>query len=166
VENVDLPLCQSFLIKLNEKVKDYEFRLPTEAEWEYACRAGTVSEYNFVNDGTVLGDYAWFGQNSGGHTHAVGMKKPNAWGLYDMYGNVWEWCQDAYAPYSADTGFDPVCASSLSSGTRIMRGGAWNSLSQYVSSTYRQDVSPDVMMAYHGFRCVASVPPIKKRKTP
>ena len=157
VENVSWLLCQSFLAKLKEKLKGYEFRLPTEAEWEYACRAGTTSDYNFGDGGDALGDYAWYGSNSGGQTHPVGGKKPNAWGLYDMYGNVWEWCQDWYGPYSGQAVSDPMGPSKPSSGVgRVVRGGAWNNTPDHVISSYREEVGPDEMMSYYGFRCVAA----------
>jgi formylglycine-generating enzyme required for sulfatase activity len=96
VERVSWEYCQSFVKTLGEKVPGYAFRLPTEAEWEYACRAGSTNEYCYGDNEEELGQYAWYGKNSGGKTHPVGEKKPNAWGLYDMHGNVTEWCQDQY----------------------------------------------------------------------
>ena len=96
VENVSWDDCQKFLDKLNGKVGGGKFQLPSESQWEYACRAGSKTWYCFGDDRSGLGEYAWYGENSDGKTHPVGEKKPNAWGLYDVHGNVYEWCQDWY----------------------------------------------------------------------
>jgi formylglycine-generating enzyme required for sulfatase activity len=125
VESVSWEDVVEFCRKLSEKTRR-TVRLPTEAEWEYACRAGSKTRFSFGDSDSVLGEYAWWGRsNSGGKTHPVGQKRPNAWGLYDMHGNVWEWCADRYGPYSSETSVDPQGATS--GGLRVMRGGSWNS---------------------------------------
>jgi formylglycine-generating enzyme required for sulfatase activity len=92
VESVSYDDAVVFCQKLSE-MTGKNYRLPTESEWEYACRAGTTTDYYFGDDANQLGDYAWYEDNSGLITHPIGQKLPNAWGLYDMHGNVWEWCQ-------------------------------------------------------------------------
>jgi formylglycine-generating enzyme required for sulfatase activity len=127
VENVSWDDCQEFLKKLNAKSGPGggKFQLPTEAQWEYACRAGSTTRYCFGDKESGLGDYAWYGENSGGKTHPVGEKKPNAWGLYDMHGNVWEWCQDWYdgGYYAKSPTDDPT--GPTTGAYRVNRGGLW-----------------------------------------
>ena len=96
VEQVSWEDCRGFVKKLNGKVGGGTFPLPTEAQWEYACRAGSTTRYCFGDEESGLGEYAWYEANSDSKTHPVGGMKRNAWGLYDMHGNVWEWCQDWY----------------------------------------------------------------------
>ncbi|MBM3859468.1 MAG: formylglycine-generating enzyme family protein [Verrucomicrobia bacterium] len=107
VGNVSWNDCEAFLAKLNEKLDAWKASLPTEAQWEYACRAGTTTKYFWGDDDGRLGEYAWFKSDAGGTTHPIGLKKPNAWGLYDMIGNVWEWCSDWYGNYTAEPQQDP-----------------------------------------------------------
>jgi formylglycine-generating enzyme required for sulfatase activity len=132
------------------------YRLPTEAEWEYACRAGTTSKYGFGDSDSHLGDYAWYDRNSGDMTHPVGEKKPNAWGLYDMHGNVWEWCQDWYAKdwYSKGPAKNPLNESYGDMMGRGLRGGSWNSYSSYCRASYRDDDYPYYRSSHIGFRVV------------
>ena len=101
------------------------YRLPTEAEWEYACRAGSTTRYSFGDDAASLGEFAWYDGNSGSKTHPVGQKRPNAFGLYDMHGNVWEWCWDGYEErYYANSPADDPLGPSQAAG-RVIRGGGW-----------------------------------------
>jgi len=150
VENVSWDDCQEFVVKLRKKVPGQTFRLPTEAEWEYSCRAGTTGDY-----AGNLDDMAWYDDNSGSKTHPVGQKKPNAWGLYDMHGNVWEWCADWYGddPHGAVT--DPTGPNTGSA--RVYRGGSWTSGGSRCRSAYRYRSTPDYRSFYVGFR-VAAVP--------
>jgi formylglycine-generating enzyme required for sulfatase activity len=122
VETVSWDEATEFCKKLSEKTLQ-AVRLPTEAEWEYACRAGTKTRFSFGNSDSILGDYAWHGSNCGGKTNPVGQKKPNAWGLYDMNGNVWEWCADWYGRYPSGASVDPQGPGS--GGARVLRGGSW-----------------------------------------
>jgi len=135
------------------------YRLPTEAEWEYACRAGTTTAYFFGDTASKLGDYAWFDRNSGGHPRAVGQKQPNPWGLYDICGNVWEWCNDFYKVdyYAEAPRQDP--RGPEKGETKVVRGGAWRFKAENCRSGYRYNENPgyaDVCFGYdiYGFRCV------------
>jgi formylglycine-generating enzyme required for sulfatase activity len=105
-----------------EKKDSRVYRLPTEAEWEYACRAGSTTAFSFGEGSQSLGEYAWFMNNSKWKTHPVGRKKANAWGLYDMHGNVWEWCSDWYGEYPKGAGSDP--RSPEEGSARVLRGGS------------------------------------------
>ena len=134
----------------------WEYQLPTEAQWEYACRAGTTTPYN--GDGTgVLGDYAWYSVNADAigetYAHLVGQKKPNRWGLLDMHGNVWEWCQDWYGE-KLPGGRNPVVSSGGS--FRVSRGGSWNDAAWFCRSAYRNGFVPSFRFSYLGFRCALS----------
>ena len=122
------------------------YRLPTEAEWEYVCRAGSTTRYFFGDDPTKLAEYAWFwdkGDKSKWQTHPVGRKKPNSWGLYDMHGNVWEWCGDWYGEdfYAKSPTDDP--AGPTTGSVRVYRGGGWNLAASSCRSASRYGYRPD-----------------------
>ena len=127
--------------------------LPTEAQWEYACRAGTTTPYYFGSNANQLGDYAWFTSNSGSKTHPVGTKKPNAWGLYDMHGNVWEWCQDWFQDsYNGLAKSDPQ--GPQSGADRVLRGGGWSYDALNCRSAARGRDAPDYTYGGYGVRVV------------
>ncbi|MCI5181798.1 MAG: hypothetical protein D3921_04645 [Candidatus Electrothrix sp. AW1] len=134
------------------------YRLPTEAEWEYACRAGSESAYCFGDDEKLLGEYAWYNKNSGNKTHPVDEKLPNAWGLHDLHGNVWEWCQDWYSRsnYYAECHKQGVVKNpqgALSGSNRVLRGGSWNLGGGGALSSSRYPFFPDSHDGDFGFRC-------------
>ncbi len=155
-ENVSWGDTVSFCQKLSglpvEKAAGRLYRLPTEAEWEYACRAETTTKYCFGEDEAELGEYAWIEGNSKDATHPVGEKKPNRWGLYDMHGNVWEWCQDWYADYPRNAVTDPQ--GPLTGTERIRRGGCWNNRPEYSRSAIRLWYDPSYRSKEWGFRVV------------
>jgi len=150
VESISWEDCQEFIRRLNQKEGMDKYRLPTEAEWEYACRAGSRSTFSFGDDPAQLGEYAWFGLTSKRTTHPVGQKKPNAWGLYDMHGNVWEWCQDWYGEYSSGDVVDPEGPPTDT--YRVNRGGCWFVLTSYCRSANRYYYSPRSTSRHLGFR--------------
>ena len=153
VETVNWGDCQDFISKLNA-MTGKRFRLPTEAEWEYAARGGKKSRGYQYSGSNTLGDVAWYGDNSGSKTHAVGTKQPNELGIYDMTGNVWEWCQDWYDSYSSSPQTNPTGAASGS--CRVDRGGGWGYSARYCRSSYRFDCTPDFRNGDLGLRLVLS----------
>ena len=147
--------CQSFISKLNELDSNYTYRLPTEAEWEYCCRAGRETDYSFGDDEEKIDMYAWYGLNSKGKTHPVGEKLPNAWGLYDMHGNVCEWCQDWYDKYYYENSTNNDPQGPTSGSNRVFRGSDWNQNDvKFSFSSRRNGDSPDAVFIIIGFRLV------------
>jgi formylglycine-generating enzyme required for sulfatase activity len=157
VEHVTWPDAAEFCRRASEKTGRV-VRLPTEAEWEYACRAGTSTEWSHGSDSAGLGEHAWYKANSRGRTHAVGQKKPNAWGLYDMHGNVWEWVADWYDAgyYASSPREDPP---GPTNGTlRVVRGGTWSLDRFKCRSAFRNCDRPAYRRTNTGFRAAVSSP--------
>jgi len=151
VEQVSYDEAAEFCRKLGIK-EGKRYRLPTEAEWEYACRAGSTAPYNTGSDGSALGEAGWYDANSGGQTHPVGQKKPNAWGLFDMHGNVWQWCSDWYGPYPDGELTDPRGAQTVRD--RVLRGGSWRDPAERCRSARRRYSASDARYYSIGFRVV------------
>jgi len=128
----------------------YEYRLPTEAEWEYACRAGSTNFYSFGDSAAAADQFAWTSENSSGTSHPVGQKRPNQWGLHDMHGNVWEWCSDWFAPYPGMALTNPV--GPARSEYKVFRGGGWNQGIEYARSRNRFMMAPTNGIHFVGFR--------------
>ena len=139
VEQVSWNDAQEFIKKLNEKQDGYQYALPTEEQWEYCCRAGSTTMYYFGDNDEQLKHYIWYCGNSDEKTHPVGQLKPNAYGLYDMHGNVWEWCENLYSPNNS---------------VRVVRGGSWGSHAGYCRSGYRAWDAPSEGYDYVGFRLI------------
>ena len=149
VENVSWEDAVEFCRKLSEFPAERSagrvYRLPTEAEWEYACRAGSKTKWSFGDAESSLGEYAWYGDNSDNKTHPVGMKIPNAWGLYDMHGNVWEWCSDCWKrDYTTTAVSDPI--GPAAGFFRVLRGGGWGSRAGDCRSADRRRRAPVVRL--------------------
>ena len=153
VEKVSWNDCQEFLSKLN-RITGKTFRLPTEAEWEYAARGGNKSRGYQFSGSSNLSDVAWYDDNSGYVTHAVGSKQSNELGIYDMTGNVWEWCQDWYGKYSSSSQINPTGANSGSD--RVIRGGSWNNTAWFCRSSCRLNYTPGFRNDCLGLRLVLS----------
>ena len=141
VENVSWNDCQEF-IKRVSALDGVPYRLPTEEEWEYACRAGSTGDWGKCKNAEEgpLEVMGWYRDNSGAATHPVAQKEPNAWGLYDMHGNVWEWCADLYLPGST---------------SRVNRGGSWYSRADNCAAGFRIHYAPGNRNQDLGFRLVA-----------
>ena len=170
-ENADLPVenvswddtvefCKKLSDLPEEKKAGRLYRLPTEAEWEYACRAGSKTAYSFDDEEGLLPEYGWFSSNSSERTHTVGLLEPNAWGLYDMHGNVWEWCSDWYGEYPKGAVSDPTgpCEGS----DRVFRGGTWLRVAASCRSAARNWRDPSRRSSDYGFRVALSPSGIPK----
>ena len=155
VETVSWDEAQEFCKKVSEKTGQ-TVRLPTEAEWEFACRAGTTTTYYTADAEADLGRAAWCGANSGGKTHPVGQKEPNAFGLHDMHGNVWEWCQDSYEQYKPEAAVDPQAPPQ--GDARMLRGGSWDYFTRDCRSACRVAYHPRSQYYAIGFRVVVVAP--------
>jgi formylglycine-generating enzyme required for sulfatase activity len=154
VEHVSYEEVQQFIMALNRNTYTDAYRLPSEAEWEYAARANSSTLHHFGDDADHLKQHAWYVRNSGNRPHSVGQLQPNPYGLYDMYGNVWEWCVDRYdARYYANSSTDNP-RGSFSGSDRIARGGSWAYEAQYCRSGYRFHHPPYFRSADLGFRLV------------
>jgi formylglycine-generating enzyme required for sulfatase activity len=201
VENVSWYDAVEFCRKLSElpeeKASNRRYQLPTEAQWEYACRAGNEKAWCFSQhegaasapeDRKLLAEFAWFNENSGRMTHPVAQKKPNAWGLYDVYGNVGEWCQDWHARYTGEPAVDPTgpwgnilrpasgslvvptgsYVPGLADGWRIVRGGSYGTVDFWCRSALRDGSRPEFRRDHTGFRVCAVIeepPPRDARET-
>lgn len=157
VESVDWNDAREFCRRLSElppeKASGNHYRLPTEAEWEYGCRAGSTTSFCFGDDESELEEYAWFNKNSARTTHPVATRQPNAWGLHDMHGNVMEWCSDFFGNYPTGTATDPKGPDS--SDKRSLRGGGWFFVPLYARSAHRDAFVPTARYVGLGFRLVA-----------
>ena len=160
--------CRKFVEALRKKVPGHGFRLPTEAEWEYACQAGSRTEYYFGDDAASLDQYADFCADDAlplrerdPFDMTVGTKKPNAWGLYDMHGSMWEWCADWYGDgyYAESPVADPQGPDAGL--LHVLRGGSWFRYGKYARSAYRHRGHPDATSSDFGFRVVITTPALQ-----
>ena len=156
VEQVSWDDCQGFIEKLNALEGQEVYRLPTEAEWEYACLGGSSNPYGFCDNDDKLSQCSWFDENSGKRTHAVGRLKSNPWGLYDLHGNVWEWCQDWHGEHPPG---EVTGAKGIAPAFRVLRGGGYDSPAGDCRSQARRSYSPaKVRRKNVGFRLAATGP--------
>jgi formylglycine-generating enzyme required for sulfatase activity len=171
VEMVNWDEVGTFCTKVTSLLRKHELigareviRLPSEAEWEYACRAGTRTAYSFGDNQADLGAYAWFKGNAAGNDPPVGRKKPNAWGLYDMHGYVWEWCADAWSATHKGAATDGSPRRDPDQKDRVLRGGSWADPADSARSAYRRRAPRAHRGDSVGFRCIKSTPDREKDK--
>jgi formylglycine-generating enzyme required for sulfatase activity len=157
VEKVTHVQATAFCVALTERERaagrlppGLVYRLPTEAEWEHACRAGTTNLFSFGDDPQLVDAHAWTEENSDGATHPVGQKRPNAWGFHDMHGNVWEWCQDWFAEYPAEAEMDP--RGPRTGEYKVFRGGGWAHELKFARVANRFMMPPANGIYFVGFR--------------
>jgi formylglycine-generating enzyme required for sulfatase activity len=164
VENVSWDCAQVFISKLNEMNDGYTYRLPTEAEWEYACRAGTTTAYAFGD--TLNPEQANFNRYYKSQTTMVGSFRPNAFGLYDMHGNVWEWCEDTWHGKYTDAPRDGLAWVSGNPKYRVQRGGSWRIDASYLRSANRGRRSRTAANYLYGVRVAATLRSLGDQKSP
>ena len=156
------PDAQEFIKKLNALDPGHGYRLPTEAEWEYACRAGSTGTYSFGNDRSKLKDYAWFDENASrageSYAHAVAQKKPSAWGLYDMHGNNWEWCQDSYRDNYQGASPSGAALVIPDVESHVYRGGSFRNAERFTRASARSGLDVGDYNDNIGFRVVMQSP--------
>jgi len=156
--NISWNDCHKFIMKLNALEGSLKYRLPSEAEWEYAARAGSTTRYSFGDDVKELPLYAWMGEDwDVGELHPVGLKRPNEWGLYDVHGNIWEWCQDNWHPNFEGAPTDGWPWEEGGDENRVRRGGTWTNNPKHSETAYRNRNAPGYRYKYLGFRIVKSV---------
>ena len=160
VEQITWKQAKEYCRKLSEKTGQL-YRLPTEAEWEYAARAGSQTDFYFGSESSHVNDYAWFDENSDETTHPVGEKLPNAFGLYDMYGNVWEWTSDCWNTSYIGAPVDGSAWTTGDCSMRVVRGGSWYNKLRYIKSTARARYSSEIRYNSRGggLRVVREIPP-------
>jgi formylglycine-generating enzyme required for sulfatase activity len=172
VAKVSWPEANTFCLKVTDALRQRQLleagqviRLPSETEWEYACRAGTTTRYSFGDAAGDLTQYAWFTGNARGNDPPVGAKRPNPWGLYDMHGYVWEWCADAWHADYQGAPTDGSARPGAASVDRVIRGGAWTEAAENCRSACRQPRSPQTRSDAIGFRCVRAASRDTKKGT-
>jgi len=152
VENISWNMAQEFIRKLNQREGTNKYRLPTEAQWEYAARAGSNTAYFFGDSSGNLSRYGWYRDNSGQKIHPVGQKPANAWGLHDVHGNVWEWVADWEGSHPSSAVTDPTGPASGNS--RVLRGGSYYNDARLCRSDSRRGSAPHHRDSMSGFRVV------------